>query len=225
MKKNLYLLSSLILFAIFVVFTVIVKTVDVQYVNEGNYYLGLHSLNFSFGNMAVQFNRAESMKKISDVLLYLSFAYVAALAVVGVVQLIKYKSLAKVDKHLFVLLGAYVVCVIIYFAFEVMKVNYSPDVTEGIKASYPSSHVFIGCTFYLVNSYAALKMLKSDKKWAEILIYASTSLICFMIVVTRSLALKHWISDIIASLLLVGAVYLLFVHVSKKLDKEEEITE
>jgi hypothetical protein len=46
-----------------------------------------------------------------------------------------------------------------------------------------------------------------------------------MIVVTRSLALKHWISDIIASLLLVGAVYLLFVHVSKKFDKEEEITE
>ena len=221
MKKYRYLLASIALATIFIVFTIIVKTVDVRYISINNTYLGLYTLNSDFGNFVLNLGKYESMAKISDILLYLSFAYVLVMAALGVIQWVKRKSLLKVDKSLFVLLGSYIVVVIVYFLFEVMKINFAP-IGEELKASYPSSHVFIGCTFFLVNTYVVLKMLKPEKKWIEYLLYASTGVICLLITFTRVLALKHWLSDIIASVLLVGVIYLLFIHSYKEIVKEEK---
>ena len=165
------------------------------------------------------------MKKISDVLFYVSFGYVFALGVAGLYQLIKNKSLKKVDMRLYLLLGAYLLVVVIYFLFEVMKINYSPYIEEKLYASYPSSHVFIGCSFYLLNSYTALKMLKSDKSWVNYLTYILTAVVCALLVFSRSLSLRHWLTDIIASLILVGFIYTLYIHFNHRYIKEEVVSE
>ena len=222
MKKYSYLFVSGIFLLAFIDFTIIFKTCDVEYISVSNTYLGLSHCNLSFGNYVVSTEKYDDFAKISDIFLYLSFAFVAVMGVIGVIQWIKNKSLLKVNKRLFILLGGYIAVVALYFVFEIMKLNYSPDISKGLKASYPSTHVFIGASFFLMNSYVALKLLNSEKKWLSYLIYASTLLICLLIVFSRSMALKHWLTDIIGSILLTGFIYFLFIHVNHALIKEEE---
>ena len=76
-----------------------------------------------------------------------------------------------------------------------------------------------------------MKLLKPEKDWIKPLVYFATIVICLLLVFTRSLSAKHWLSDIIASIILVSVVYTLFIGVSHKLAPEvpkeikEEIVE
>ena len=217
MKKHFYLFTSLAFFLIFIVFTILVKTVDVAYIYNQTY-LGLSTINFKFGNWVLNFGKYDSFKLISDIIFYLALGYSVILGVCGIIQLIKEKSFKKVNKRFYILLGAYVFVVLMYLFFEIVKVNYSPYSYEGhLKASYPSSHVYIGISFLFLNSYTAIKLLNPEKKWLGQLTYAATGLIGLLLVFTRSLSLQHWLSDIIASIILFIATYLLFIYLSHRL--------
>ena len=225
MKKHAYLIASLALITVFIIFTILVKTIDVTYIYSGTY-LGFYTLNFKVCSWVVQFGKYDQFKTISDVLLYLAIAYSAILALCGLISLIKNKSFKKVNKDFYILLGGYVSIVIIYLIFEIAKVNYSPDSTvEELKASYPSSHVFIGCSLYLLNTFTAVKLLNPEKKWTVYLIYVSTALMCVLSVFTRLLTIKHWLTDIIASVILVASLFTLYLYAYKRLHSEEEIKE
>lgn len=227
MKKHTYLFVSSAILLLFIVFTILVKTVDVDYIYN-NTYLGFHTLNFNFGNWAVNFGKYHGMRLISDIILYVGIGYSGLILVFGVVQLIKLKSLKLLNKRYFLLLGAYLVIAILYLFFEVVKVNYSPDSSAThLKPSYPSTHVFIGCALFLFNSYTAIKLLDPGKKWFIDLIYVSTGLICLLLVFTRLLSLKHWLTDIIGAVLLVSFVYTLFIYISHRTlpTKKEEVSE
>ena len=64
--------------------------------------------------------------------------------VLGFAQLVKHRSLLKVDTDI-LLLGAYYVLVILcYLLFEMVPINYRPILINGnLEASYPSSR-FLG---------------------------------------------------------------------------------
>ena len=223
MKKHLLLISSISLLVIFIIFTILVKTVDVHYIYNRTY-LGFYSLNIHFGDWALNFGKYEFMQKMSSIILYVSFGYSGILAIAGIVDLIRKKSLKTVDKRFYLLLGGYIVIVLLYLFFELVKVNYSPDsYANHLKASYPSSHVFIGCSLLLLNSYTAIKLLNPEKKWLSYLIYGASILICLLLTFTRALSLKHWLTDIIASIILVIAVFTSFIYISHRLviSKEE----
>ena len=118
----------------------------------------------------------------------------------------------------YLVLGGYVLTVIFYFVFEVVKVNYSPiSPIDNLKPSYPSSHVLLGCMFYLLNTFTAMKLLKPEKEWIKPLVFAATGIICLLLVFTRALSSKHWLTDIIASIILVSSLYTLFIGVHHKL--------
>ena len=223
MKKHTYLIVSLIILALFIIWTVLVKTVDVQYIYN-NTYLGFHDLNYRFGDWATELGRFESMRKLSDIFLYISFGFTGILGVIAIIQLIKTKSFKELDKRFYILLGTYVLLVVIYFIFELAKINYAPDSGETLKASYPSTHVFIGGTLLLVNTYASVKMLQLKKNWIEIASYSALAVVIVLLIVTRALSVKHWITDIIGSIFLSASVYFMFVYANKRLveQKEEE---
>ncbi len=222
MKKHLSLIISGAIFLIFIIFTILVKTVDVQYVSYGNMYLGFYGLNMQFGNWAVEFGKYDFMRKCSDVLLYVSFGYVALMAFIGVFQLVKKKSFKLVDRNLYVLLGGYIIAVAFYLIFEIVKINYAPDTSEGLKPSYPSSHILLGCSFYLFSSMTLLKMLNPEKSWLKDIVYFATTLICVLLVFTRALSTKHWLTDIIASVILVSSLIPLFIYLQNRLVPEVE---
>ena len=226
MKKYLYLLVPSILLVVFVVFTILVKTVDVAYVIPGNYKIGFESFNFKLQNKVLELGRQAPMKKLSDILLYISIASCLIYAAIGVYQLIKTKSFFKVNYRLYMLALTYVSIVVIYFLFEILKVNYSPYLVEGLKPSYPSTHVFIGCTLVCINVYSAIEMLHINKEnnWLKGVGYLAGLVICGAIIVSRSLSARHWATDIIGSILLICFIVSLYIALYGKffIIKKEE---
>lgn len=217
MKKYAYYITSGIFLLAFIIFTILVKTVDVDYYYN-NTYIGFHHINYQFGNFVTSFGKYDVMSKFSDIILYLSFGYVAILFIFALIELIKNKSFKKLNLNYYILLGGYISVVIIYLIFEVVKVNYSPASTIGeLKASYPSSHVFIGAMFYLLNTYTAMKLLNPEKEWIKPVVFIASGVICLLLVFTRAMSAKHWLTDIIASIILVLALYTLFIAISRKL--------
>ena len=220
MKKYGYFIASASLLLVFIFFTILVKTVDVQYYFN-NTYVGFYSMNFKFGELVTNFGKYESMGKMSDIILYLSFGYILLLLVFAIIELVKNKSFKKLNMNYYVALGGYVLVAVLYVIFEIVKVNYSPDsLADKLKPSYPSSHVFIGCMFYLINTYTAMKLLKPEKEWIKPLVFIATGIICLLLIFTRTMSAKHWLSDIIASIILVSCIYTLFIGVSHKLAPE-----
>ena len=216
LKKYGYFIASAVLLLIFIVFTILVKTVDVQYYFN-NTYVGFYSINSKFGEFVTNFGKYESMSKMSDIILYLSFAYILGLFIFALIELIKNKSFKKLNMNYYLVLGGYVLTVIFYFVFEVVKVNYSPiSPIDNLKPSYPSSHVLLGCMFYLLNTFTAMKLLKPEKEWIKPLVFAATGVICLLLIFTRALSSKHWLTDIIASIILVSSLYTLFIGVHHK---------
>lgn len=217
LKKYGYFIASAALLLIFIVFTILVKTVDVQYYFN-NTYVGFYSINSKFGEFVTNFGKYESMSKMSDIILYLSFAYILGLFIFALIELIKNKSFKKLNMNYYLVLGGYVLTVIFYFVFEIVKVNYSPiSPIDNLKPSYPSSHVLLGCMFYLLNTFTAMKLLKPEKEWIKPLVFVATGVICLLLIFTRALSSKHWLTDIIASVILVSSLYTLFIGVHHKL--------
>ena len=222
MKKQVFMWLSIAMFLAFIVWTILVKTVDVWEVGYNGTKLGFYNINYQFGNLATEFGKFESLGFISDILLYISLGYTAVLVVVGVIQWIKLKSLRKVNKIFFFLAGAYVAIVLIYGFFELVVVNYSPDSTrEVLRASYPSTHVFVGGSLFLLNSYVLLKFLTIKLDSFKTMIHLSTVVLSLLLVLTRMLACKHWLTDIIASVILTLAIYFLFIGLCRWLIPNE----
>ena len=82
---------------------------------------------------------------------------------IGFVQLIKRKSLFKVDCDI-ILLGIYYIIVIGYYLiFEMIPINYRPMLVEGfMEASYPSSTTLLVLSVMPTLIYQVNYRLKND---------------------------------------------------------------
>ena len=221
MKKVLNYLSPIILIVIFIIFTIMVKTVDVQYISNIGY-LGFYTANMNVFNAVVDFGKTGILDKVTDIGLYLSFLFVLAFAVVGLVQLIKRKSLKKVDPIIYVLLAIYVISVAFYFIFEIVKINYSPMSVAGkLKSSYPSSHILFFSVFVVTGIISLVHYFKVNKI-ILIITYVITGLLCLVFALARLYSGQHYLSDVIGSLLLSGAIISLFIVIKKDFAKQIE---
>ncbi len=224
MKKILDYLTPIILAIIFIIFTILVKTVDVHYIYKVGY-LGFYTANMNVFNHVLEFGRTGVLDKVTDVGLYLSIAIVLAFAVVGLVQLIKRKSFKKVDPIIYVLLATYVISVAFYLIFEIAKINYSPFSTpDELKASYPSSHILAFSVFLTTGVIALFHYFKANKILI-IVTYILTGLLCLVFALSRLYSGEHYLSDVIGSLLLSGIIISLFVSLKREFVKPVELVE
>lgn len=196
-KKNY--LKGLCLLGITLVFSLLTFFVDRQAVGYDGTSVGFATLNSGFAKI---FGYNSLMDTVSDLAMYFSFLVVAAFAVMGLMQLIKGKSISKVSKVIIGLGILYVVVAVIYVAFKKIPVNYRPILPPGdteIETSFPSTHTLVIATV-LGSAILAVKELLSDKKVVRIL----TILFAVIIVVgvaARLFAGVHWVTDIAAGLL------------------------
>lgn len=210
MKKYLYLLFPIISFILFLVFTILVKTVDVTYIQDIGY-LGFYNINTSI-NSKIQSMNTSLYDKLSDVIMIISFVSVAIFAVIGIVQLIKRKSFKQVDPILYILLGLYVLVAAMYLTFSLMKINFSPLSTkENLKDSYPSSHVFISITLFVSGVMTATKYVNMGK-WMSVIGFTGAILLSILSAVTRMFSGQHYFTDIIGAILL--AIFLISAYYS-----------
>ena len=220
MKKFINYIPALLLTLVFIVWTILVKTIDMSYIlNVG--YIGFSHFNFQINESVINFSRTDFFNKISDIGLYLSFLVVLAFAVIGVVQWIKRKSLKKVDPIIYVLLATYITVVIEYFIFEIVKINYSPMSTPSeLKASYPSSHVLMFISF-LMTGIIALFDFVSAHKVVKIITISIGGLLSATYAIARLLSGEHYFTDIVASLFLSASIIALFVALKRTFVKQE----
>ena len=208
---NINLLLSIILLGCFVVWTIMLKTVDVQAIGANDTDIGLATLNISFFN-AVGVN--EIGDKLSDLLFYPIIGSALIFVLIAIIQLIKRKSVFKIDKELICALFGYLTIILFYLVFEIVIINYRPILIEGqIEASYPSSHTMISSFILLTEIYLTLYFLKGKNKILKYSIVALISLILIAVVVLRTISGMHWLSDIIGALFLSTGLYFLYVYV------------
>lgn len=210
------LFRVLLLLVLFVVFTLGVCFYDVAPVGPQGSEIGFSHVNqavFSLlGESALWYTLTMAIGLVAILVLGLW-------ACLGLSQLIRRKSLAKIDRPLWALAGAMVLVGALYVFFEMVVVNYRPVLTDGVlEASYPSSHTILGVCVFLLSVVLIPKYLKSALL-AKLLQAVAVGM-ALINPVGRLLSGVHWFTDIVGALLLsgvvVGVYYLLLAFLEKE---------
>lgn len=147
---------------------------------------------------------------ITDYIGYGAILICALFALAGFIQLVKRRSLLKVDREIWALGGLFLAVIGCYVFFEKYIVNYRPIIMPGEtypEASFPSSHTMLVVTVMIA------VMIVSDKYFGKglgILI----RILCFVTalgtIAGRLWCGVHWLTDIIGAILLSAALLFLF---------------
>ena len=208
MKK---LFIAIILLASFVLWTVLISLVDVKPIGPNATSVGFATLNRFFHELT---GVNLQLYIITDWLGLIPIAAAFGFAILGVIQLIKRKSLWKVDFNILALGIFYIVVIIAYLFFEIFIINYRPTLINGyLEASYPSS------TTMLVMSVMPTMAMQLNLRIKNIIarrcaIIAIMAFIAFM-VIARLLSGVHWITDIIGGALLSAGLVILYDAIGK----------
>ena len=198
MKAKKLLVTGSAFAVLFVIWTVLIKLVDVQPAGVNGTDIGFAALNTRFHSLT---GVNMWLYTVTDWLGLVPLFVCAVFGALGLVQLVKRKSLLKVDTDI-VFLGLYYVIVILcYLLFEMYPVNYRPVLINGVaEASYPSS------TTLLVLCVMPTLIQQSDRRinsrHTAKTINIFTALFSVLMVVGRLISGVHWLTDIIGSSLL-----------------------
>ncbi len=212
-KRNLTI--SLSLLVAFILWTILVMFVDVKAIGPNGSKVGLGAINEFFFKL---FGESATWDKISDIFMLFALAVAGVFAVFGVYQLIKRKSLKKVDADIIILALLYVAMAIFYVLFEKCVINYRPIIVEGeLEASYPSSHTLLVCTILGSAIYQAVTRIKN--KPLKITACAVLSVVMLFNALGRLLSGMHWFTDVVGGVILSAflvSAYLFFAVMKKR---------
>ena len=190
-KKRLVLGAGLVV--VFVLWTVLVCLVDVRTIGPEGSSVGFATLNgFVHELTGVNWH----LYTVTDWLGLVPIAVALGFAILGLVQLIKRKSLWKVDHSILALGVFYIVVMAAYVFFEMVVINYRPTLIDGyLEASYPSSTTML---VMCVMPTAAMQLNARIKNtvFRRCAIIAIVAFTAFM-VIGRLISGVHWITDII----------------------------
>ena len=206
MKEKRLLWIGYILIAGFVIWTLLIQAVDVQP-------LGINGTNIGFATINCWFHRLTGVHMviytITDWLGIIPVFICIIFGGIGCIQLLKRRSLLKVDYDI-IFLGVYYILVIFsYFIFEMLPINYRPILIEGfMEASYPSSTTLLVLCVMPTLIEQVNRRLENEivKKVIKALV------ICFSVfmVLGRLISGVHWLTDIVGSIML--SVVLFYIY-------------
>ncbi len=209
-KKNI--IAAIASTVLFIVYTVLVKFVDVKPIGPNDSKVGFATMNNWFRNIVGDDNTF--LYKLSEVMGIVILLLVFIYACIGLYQLIKRKSLFKIDREIIILGCFYVAVLAMYVLFEKVVINYRPVLIDGeLEASYPSSHTVLA----LCVGLSSLIVSKSyfNKKYINI-INTITCVLIGLILAGRLLSGVHWLSDIFGGVILSCALMEIFKMVYEK---------
>ena len=215
MKKN-FILSGLC-GVLFLAWIAVIKSVDVRAIGPNGTSIGLATINKRVHEF---FGINDLWYKVTEVLGIVAIAVVLLFALVGLVQLIKRRSLLKVDGEILALGGLFVLVMGLYVLFEKVIINYRPIIEEGsneVEASFPSSHtmlicVVMGSTCMLLKKYIANKGLR-------VLLQIVCMVVMVVTVVGRLICGVHWFTDIVGGILISCMLLALYAGIVKCVQK------
>lgn len=204
-EKKTLLMGSIFL-AMFAVWTALILTVDVQPLGQSGTSIGFATFNcwfhhFTGVNMAIY--------TITDWMGLVPVVICLIFAGIGLVQLVKRRSLFRVDADIMILGVYFVIVFLAYAIFETIPINYRPILIEGrMEASYPSS------TTLLVLSVMPAVIEQIHRRFSgirvkRIITIAAIAFSVFM-VTGRLVSGVHWFTDIVGGELLSAGLFKLY---------------
>jgi len=158
---------------------------------------------------------------ITEFIGYAAIAICALFALAGLVQMIKRRSLLKVDHEILALGGLFIAVIACYVFFEKYVVNYRPIIMPNESApepSFPSSHTV------LIMTVLVAVMIISDRYFGTGL-GGLLRILCFLTVfvtiIGRLYCGVHWATDIAGGILLSATLLYLFSAVVSAGDKKK----
>lgn len=213
-KKTKNILISFTLILIAIGFTFLVRIIDVKEIGIDSTKVGFATINkFIFDTIGVNM----IWYYITDWLGIIPVLIAVIYALIGFVQMIKRKSVFKVDKNIILLGIFYIVVIALYVFFEKYIVNYRPILINKFKeASYPSSHTLI--TICLCGSSIMINRELYNCKVAKCMNIFSLIIICIT-VIGRLISGVHWFTDIVGGILISSALLMTLYSCIHKFDK------
>jgi undecaprenyl-diphosphatase len=213
-KKTTAAICFLVLFALL---TVTLHFIDVRPVGPLESSVGFASVNAAFHELT-----GENMflYELTDILEIIPFIAVLFFGIAGLVQLIKRKSLFKVDPDILLMGCLYIAVGIVFVLFELYEVNYRPVLIEGaLEASYPSSTTMLVLT---VMPSAAI-MLGRRLRSSALRITAVTFCTVYTVfmVICRLISGVHWLTDIMGGIFVSAGLVLLYSGLCDKFRRKK----
>ena len=207
-KKRIFVGAGFL--AAFVLWTVLVRLVDIRAIGPNGSSVGFATLNgYVHERTGVNF----PLYTITDWLGLVPIGVAFGFAILGLVQWIKRKSLLKVDRSLLVLGGFYVVVLAAYIFFEIVVINYRPVLLGGyLEASYPSSTTMLVMCVMPAAMIQLHARIENDV-FRRCVMISIAVFIAFM-VVGRLVSGVHWLSDIIGGALISAGLVMIYASVS-----------
>ncbi|MGN0250792.1 MAG: phosphatase PAP2 family protein [Oliverpabstia sp.] len=206
---------GMILVAAFVIWTALIQRVDVQPVGQNGTNVGFASFNCWFHKLT---GVHMAIYTVTDWLGLVPIFICMIFGGIGFVQLVKRRSLFKVDYDI-IILGIYYVLVIFgYMIFEMIPINYRPILIEGImEASYPSSTTLLVLSVMPTLNFQVKRRMKNTMM--KCVINTFSVMFSLFMVIGRTVAGVHWLTDIIGSVILSTGLYLIYKSTVLLLDK------
>lgn len=203
--------------AAFALWTGLVRCIDVRPIGPEGSAVGFAAVNQWFHTLTgVHMNLYE----LTDWLSIIPLGLVAGFGILGLAQLLKRRSILKVDRSILLLGGFYIVVMALFVFFEIVVINYRPVLINGLlEASYPSSTTML----VLCVMPTALIQLKARIKVKGLKKVIAVTIILFdlFMVTGRLISGVHWLSDIVGGALLSAGLVLLYRAVSLPLLESE----
>lgn len=205
-KEKRFFCAGAILLACFLIWTALIIFVDADDIAPNGTNVGFATFNTWFHKLT---GEHMTLYKLTDILEIIPLAVCAGFGVLGAVQLIKRKSIFKVDADI-ILLGVYYIAVILGFLlFEIFPINYRPVLIDGVaEASYPSSTTLLVLSVMPTLWFQAEK--RSKNPTIKKAVAAFVVLYSLFMVAGRAISGVHWATDIIGSFLLSVGLFSLY---------------
>ena len=210
MKRKSFFVATGTL-VLFILWTLLVCFVDVRAIGPEGSFVGFGALNGAIHNIT---GVNITLYIITDWLGLVPIVTALSFAILGLVQLIKRKSLLRVDYSILALGVFYIAVIVIYVLFEIVVINYRPILIDGtLESSYPSSTTILVMTI-MPTAVMQLKCRIKNLIFKRILFVVACIFTAFM-VIGRLLSGVHWVSDIIGGLILSIGLVLMYYSLSR----------
>lgn len=213
---SVYLTCSLVFLSLFILLIILLKTIDVGFIDSTNLTIGFSSLNKSIFESLGQNN---FWYVFTNILGYFSILIAFCFFIFGLCQLIKRRSLKNIDKDIFAIGIIFVALALLYIIFEFVIINFRPIEIDGkFEASFPSSHTMLNLTIFGVAIIYLNKNLKTS--WLKFFLIGILSFLMILATIGRLLSGVHWFTDIIGAILISACLIFLFKFLIFKLNKK-----
>ena len=203
--KRVLMLGSMFLTA-FLVWTVLVQSMDVQAIGPEETEVGFATFNGWFHKLT---GVHMTMYAVTDWLGLVPIFVCMVFGGFGLVQLIQRRSLFKVDYDILLLGGYYSLVIVGYLLFEMLPINYRPIlIEERLEASYPSSTTLL----VLCVMPTLLEQTKRRLKHGAVKNIVNGFVFCFSVfmVVGRLISGVHWVTDIMGAVWLSAGLFCIY---------------